>query len=160
MLTSPDVNEAPSARALLFVIHNKMFSRRCMSSLARLCLGEMADASVYSGYGAEEQVPRFARGREDSQSTSLRAARRTEQRYVLLCLSPPLHIRTYVDPTARSREAIETILTVQTRSYGSRDVSWSGGGGDYYVHTVDRAGLAKMRAMEGGASGRSSRSRR
>ena len=61
---------------------------------------------------------------------------------------------------ARSREAIETILTVQTRSYGSRDVSWSGGGGDYYVHTVDRAGLAKMRAMEGGASGRSSRSRR
>ncbi|VDC01802.1 unnamed protein product [Peniophora sp. CBMAI 1063] len=61
---------------------------------------------------------------------------------------------------ARSREAIETILTVQTRSYGSRDVSWSGGGGDYYVHTVDRAGLAKMRAAETGASGRSSRARR
>ena len=78
MLTSPGVDEALK-RASVVVCNNKMFSESCTCSFVWFgYLGEIIDAGVYSEYSAEEQVPRATRRREDSQSTSLRATRRTE----------------------------------------------------------------------------------
>ncbi|CAA7264669.1 unnamed protein product [Cyclocybe aegerita] len=65
--------------------------------------------------------------------------------------------------TKRNVDDISAIFDVEEHPYYSGDVSWGNGGGNYYIHKVDREGYAKIKerfdSIHGG-SGRSSRSRR
>ena len=60
--------------------------------------------------------------------------------------------------TERNLDDINTILDVSAHDYHSMDVSWASGAGKFYVHRVDRAGYADVRArFEASRSTRSTR---
>ncbi|KAH9172908.1 S-adenosyl-L-methionine-dependent methyltransferase [Lactarius sanguifluus] len=62
--------------------------------------------------------------------------------------------------TERNVDDISAILDVSAHDYHSMDVSWASGTGKFYVHRVDRAGYADVRArFEAARSTRSTRSR-
>lgn len=62
--------------------------------------------------------------------------------------------------TERNLDDISAILDVSAHDYLSMDVSWAYGAGKFYVHRVDRAGYADVRArFEASRSTRSTRSR-
>ncbi|KAH9992511.1 histone methylation protein DOT1-domain-containing protein [Russula compacta] len=62
--------------------------------------------------------------------------------------------------TERNLDDISAILDVSAHDYLSMDVSWAYGAGKFYVHRVDRAGYADVRALfEASRSTRSTRSR-
>jgi len=48
--------------------------------------------------------------------------------------------------TERNLNDINAILDVSAHDYHSVDVSWASGAGKFYVHRVDRAGYADVRA--------------
>lgn len=52
--------------------------------------------------------------------------------------------------TERTLSSPMAILSVEERTYGSGCVSWTGGGGKYYVHTVDRSRVRAFVESEGG----------
>lgn len=55
---------------------------------------------------------------------------------------------------------ISAIFDVKERFYHSGSVSWGNNGGTYFVHTVDRAGYAKIKERFDNTHTRSSRSSR
>jgi len=60
--------------------------------------------------------------------------------------------------TERNLDDISAILNVSAHDYHSMDVSWGSGSGKFYVHRVDRAGYADVRArFEASRSTRSTR---
>lgn len=60
--------------------------------------------------------------------------------------------------TERNLDDISAILDVSAHEYHSMDVSWASGTGKFYVHRVDRAGYADVRArFEASRSTRSTR---
>ena len=60
--------------------------------------------------------------------------------------------------TERNLDDISAILDVSAYDYHSMDVSWASGTGKFYVHRVDRAGYADVRArFEASRSTRSTR---
>jgi H3 lysine-79-specific histone-lysine N-methyltransferase len=61
--------------------------------------------------------------------------------------------------TERNVDDISAILDVSVHDYHSMDVSWGSGAGKFYVHRVDRAGYADVRARFEAARRRSTRSR-
>lgn len=61
--------------------------------------------------------------------------------------------------TERNVDDISAILDVSAHDYHSMDVSWGSGAGKFYVHRVDRAGYADVRARFEAARRRSARSR-
>ena len=61
--------------------------------------------------------------------------------------------------TERNVDDISAILDVSVHEYHSMDVSWASGTGKFYVHRVDRAGYADVRARFEAARRRSTRSR-
>jgi H3 lysine-79-specific histone-lysine N-methyltransferase len=61
--------------------------------------------------------------------------------------------------TERNVDDISAILDVSAHDYHSMDVSWASGAGKFYVHRVDRAGYAGVRARFEAARRRSTRSR-
>ena len=48
--------------------------------------------------------------------------------------------------TERNLDDISAILDVSSHDYHSMDASWASGAGKFYVHRVDRAGYADVRA--------------
>ena len=48
--------------------------------------------------------------------------------------------------TERNLDDISAILDVSAHDYHSMDLSWGSGAGKFYVHRVDRAGYADVRA--------------
>jgi H3 lysine-79-specific histone-lysine N-methyltransferase len=48
--------------------------------------------------------------------------------------------------TERNLDDISSILDLSAHDYHSMDVSWASGAGKFYVHRVDRAGYADIRA--------------
>jgi H3 lysine-79-specific histone-lysine N-methyltransferase len=147
MLESPRVNEL-MARADVVLVNNKVFGEKCTIFFSFTDIFHVCSDIYLFGSGSivnEAIRPKFLDLKEGALVISL-------EPFVVGAAGGGRTV------TERNLDDISAILDVSAYDYRSMDVSWASGTGKFYVHRVDRAGYADVRArFEASRSTRSTR---